>query len=117
MGCNCKDSNNFEYDGKVNDLSITQNIIKYTIKTLAFLLSLIFLPIIMIGVIWFLFDILVLNKNVDLSKVVSILAKNIKKFNEDYDDYDDYNDYDDYDDYDEEDYVTINVEEITDKTK
>lgn len=120
MGCNCKGSNDFEYNEKTSDMSIAQNIIKYAIKSLAFSIALLFLPIIMLGVIWFLFDIIVLNKNVDLGRIVKLVAKNIKKFNEGYDedeDDDEDEDYEDEDEFNEENYVTVNVEDITDKMK
>ena len=117
MGCNCKGSNDFEYKEKSdNNNSVTQKITKYFFKTLAFSICLVFLPLIMLAIVWFLFDILVLNKNVDLGRIVRIVAKNIKRFNEDYDEDDD-DDFDEDDNFDEDDYIMLNVEDITDKTK
>ena len=116
MGCNCKSSNSFEYTEKTTNKTIVENILKYFFKTLVFSLALVLLPIIMIAIVWFLFDIIVLNKNVDLGRIVNVLAKNIKKFNEDYEEDDDEDD-DEFEELNEEDYIALNVEDITDKTK
>lgn len=117
MGCNCKNSNDFEYTEKTTNKTILDNVVKYSFKTLAFLISLVLLPIIMIAIVWFLFDIIVLNKSVDLGRIVKIVAKNIKNFNEDYDDEDYDEDDDEFEEINEEDYIALNVEDITDKTK
>ena len=114
MGCNCKNSNSFEYNETKEKQSIFKNIIKYFFKVIGFLFLMLFLPIIMLVIIWFLFDIIVLNKNVDLGKLVKTIATKIKIFNE--------NNGDDYDEEDdeflnEENYIALNVEDITNKTK
>jgi hypothetical protein len=115
MGCNCKNSNDFEYTEKTTNKTIFETIVKYSLKSLAFLLTLVLLPIIMIAIVWFLFDIIVLNKTVDLGRIVRVVAKNIGRFNEDDEDYDD--DDDDFEEINEEDYIALNVEDITEKTK
>ena len=119
MGCNCKNSNNFEQTEETNNKNILENVLKYFFKSLGFIVSLILLPIIIGAVIWFLFDVIVLNKNVDLGRIVKLVAKNIKKFNEDSDEYDDdeEDDDDEFEELNEEDYIALNVEDITDKTK
>ena len=117
MGCNCKGSNDFEYTEKTTKKTILDNILKYSFKTLAFLISLVLLPIIMIAIVWFLFDIIVLNKNVDLGRIVKIVAKNINRFNEDYEEEYDDDDDDEFEEINEEDYIALNVEDITEKTK
>jgi hypothetical protein len=72
----------------------------------------------MLVIAWFLFDTIVLNKNVDLGRLVNVVANNIKKFNEEYDEDEEYDEEDDEDEeYDEEDYIALNVEDITDKIK
>lgn len=117
MGCNCKNSDDFEYTEKTTNKTIFENILKYSFKILAFSISMVLLPIIVMAIIWFLFDIIVLNKNVDLGRIVRIVAKNINRFNEDYeeDEEDDFED--EFEEINEDDYIALNVEDITDKTK
>jgi hypothetical protein len=116
MGCNCKNSNNFEYTEKTTNKTIFETILKYSFKSLAFLISLVLLPVIMIAIVWFLFDIIVLNKNVDLGRIVKIVAKNTSRFNEDYEKESEEDD-DNFEEINEEDYIALNVEDITHKYK
>lgn len=113
--CNCKISENNKDIQKIESKSIIQNILKYFAKILGFLIGMILLPLMVIGIIWFMFDIMVLNKNVDLTIFFKKIVKINKVIFEDEDDNDD--DDDDNDDEEEEEYgdnvyITENVEEI-----
>jgi hypothetical protein len=63
----------------------------------------------MLAVIWFMFELLMLNKEVDMKKIVTVLSSKIKPFNEDYEDYE----YEEDDEFTEENYEMLDVEEIT----
>lgn len=112
MGCNCKVSENSSSRSTNENVPVSQTIVKYTAKIIGFLLGILLLPLIVLGIIWFMFDIIVLNKDVDLS----ILLKKIIKVNKALmsDDEDEEDDDDDYEitEEDEDDYITENVEEI-----
>jgi hypothetical protein len=126
MGCGCSakkvnkekelsdyvfhDSSSFSKDNNLKE-SIFSKIMFQTLKIIAFLFMLLFIPIIMVAVVWFIFNIVVLNKDVNIKRIVTVLASKLKRFNEDeFDTYDE-DDYDE-DDYDEENYELIDVEEI-----
>ena len=87
--CNCKNG------GNLNDLmssdittSKTEVLIKYTLKVIGFLLLLIMLPIINIWIIWMMFDMLVLNRNIDIKPALLALARKFQIDEVDYDDED-----------------------------
>jgi hypothetical protein len=65
----------------------------------------------MIAVVWFMFELLVLNQEIDMKKIVMVLTSKLKRFNDDgYDD-----DYDE--EYDEEEeYEMLDVDDITPST-
>ena len=76
MGCNCKNGanlNDLMANGKPE--SKTGLIVKYTLKVLGFLVLLILLPIINIYIIWLMFDMLVLNGNIDIKPALLALGK------------------------------------------
>lgn len=109
-------SSSFTFNENSSNPKILDFIVKNFIKIASFSLALLFLPIIMLAVIWFMFQLLVLNQEIDMRKVVTTLSSKIRRFNDDYDDEDEY-DEDEYDDeedyYDEENYEALDVEEIT----
>jgi ATP-dependent Zn protease len=112
MGCGCKTNNNYEpnSEGSNNNKKSFSNIL---IRLLAFMLIMVFLPIIIIAIIWFIFELIMLNKEIDMKKIVKVLSSKIKPFNEGYEeDDDDYED-DDDDDFTEENYEMVDVEDIT----
>ena len=108
--CNCKTKNYLNYK-KTENKELVKNKTNIFLRIIAFSLGLLLLPIIMIAVIWFMFELLMLNKEIDMKKIVNVMTSKIKPFNEEDDDYDD------EDDYDEDDYEMIDVEEITPITK
>lgn len=120
MGCNCKSSNLSPINGeniiKEKPLQLT---LKYVAKTIGFLIALALLPIIMVVIIWFMFDVIILNKNVDLRIILDKFIKHEKYFNSNYEDDDDEDDDDDDEDeyLTEDDVVMLNVEDITNKSK
>jgi len=112
MGCGCK-SDTISDNLVVSDKKMRgddSNIIKYIIKFIGFLIGLMLLPIIMLAVIWFMFDVIVLNKKVDFVQSINKWKKLYNK--KDKNNEDDY--YDDEDDDDDE-YLMLNVEDITNK--
>ena len=111
-GCNCKSDKNIDsYIADANEIKkpIGSTIGMYVLKTLAFLLMIVALPIINLFIIWFIFRTLILNKTVDIKPLLYAIGK---KFKEDEDD-----DEDDYDDLTEDDVVMVDVEDITKKSK
>jgi hypothetical protein len=107
MSCNCKTSEDQYSIGP--EVNLTKKITNYTLRSIVFLFSLILLPIIIAAAIWFMFRTLVLNKDVNITEILTILANKLSS-NKD-DDYDD-----DYDDDDDE-YELIDVEHITNEIK
>jgi ATP-dependent Zn protease len=117
MGCGCKTGNNYEpnTEGSDNNKSLSNTKSGYSIfliRVLAFSLSLFLLPIIMIAVIWFMFELFILNKEIDMKKIVTVLSSKIKSFNEDYVS-EDYDEDDEDDEFTEENYEMVDVEDIT----
>lgn len=109
MGCNCKTSNDQYSIGP--EVNLTKKITNYTLRSVVFLFSLILLPIILCVSVWFMFRTLVLNKDINIIEVLTILANKltVKKDDEDDDD--------EEDEYNEDDYELMDVEYITNETK
>lgn len=105
MGCNCKGQNIDSLESKVDNLGNKngKNIVKYFFKLLVFLLFVIFSPIILIGVLWLIFKMIVLNDSVDVKPILIKLGKKLKNNDED----------DDFDGITNDDVVMLNVEDIT----
>jgi hypothetical protein len=116
MGCNCK-------SGNIADMALNGNgeykvrkrwyvyVFEYTVKIILYLLSIIIgLPILNVYVIYLVFKLLVLNKNLDTNNLVSSLISLTKKFTPN-----DNND-DDDDDDDNGDYKLTDVDEIEELT-
>jgi hypothetical protein len=113
MGCNCKSDIGAEDSLTTESKKITKEvIIKYVLKSLAFILGIIALPIINIFIIWFMFSIIVLNKNVDIKPLLLSISEKLKNKDDDDDD-DDYN----YDELTPEDVELLDVEDITNYSK
>jgi hypothetical protein len=104
MGCNCK-SNAIDVSNKDNKIDI----LGFGLKIIAFLIALLLLPIIMVAIIWIMFNTLVLTKETDLKPLLKKLGE---KFSDNYDDDDDD---DDMEVFMNNDVITMNVEDITNK--
>lgn len=106
MGCNCKSgasSTSTSSTQKTESSSAIQTALKYSTKIMGFLIGVLLVPFIMLGVIWFMFDTIVLNKEVDLTIILKKIVKiNKVVFQDDDEDLDD----------EEIGYITQNVEEI-----
>lgn len=116
MGCNCKSGgvNTTESENINNKQSAVELIVHYSAKISGFLVGVLLSPLIMIAIIWFMFDIIVLNKNVDLSLIMKKVVKIHEAIMADDEETEDDEIEDEFEEYD---YVTVNVEEITPKSK
>ncbi len=112
MGCGCKGNVSNNPKIKFGDLTYkakTKRLGFYALKGLVFLLGLVLLPIINIAIIWFMFSIIVLNKEFNVKDIVfQILGSVLKKRGDEDDD-----DEDDDEEYDEDDVDLLDAEEIT----
>jgi hypothetical protein len=105
MGCGCKNSNKIDNTlQKVSDGEKKINIGKYVLKTFVFLIALIASPIIMLFIIWIMFNMLVLNKNIDFKPLLMAIGNKFKR-EEKYDE-------DDEEILDEKDLIPLDVEVI-----
>lgn len=105
MGCNCKNSAQAQ---QINDNRTTGvKIAHYTLKTFAFLLMIVLLPLINLFLIYFMFKTLVLSKEVDIKPLLLAIGKKFK--DKDDDDEDEI----DYETLTPEDVVMVDVEDIT----
>jgi len=112
MGCGCKGNVSNSPKIKFGDLTFKAKLKRlgfYSLKSLVFLLGLAFLPIINIAIIWFMFNIIVLNKEFNVKDIVFQILGNVLKKKDDDDDDDD----DEFEDYDEDDVELLDAEEIT----
>lgn len=115
MSCGCK-TNSFKSSKsdvfpKELNVNITNSFSNFLVKILAFSLMMLLLPVIMLAIIWFIFELIMLNKEIDMKKVVRVLSSKIKPFNEDYEQDDD--EEDEEDEFTEENYEMVDVEDIT----
>jgi hypothetical protein len=121
MGCNCKNTDGpQQYDVLREKEALSGIIVKYLAKTIGFLVGVALLPIIMLVIIWFMFDTIVLNKDIDLRTVINRFVKAnefFSKNDEDDDDEEDDDDDDEFEELTEDDVIMINVEDITEKSK
>jgi hypothetical protein len=122
MGCGCKTNTKYEsnYDSSIkrpDNNNIKSGYSIFLIRVLAFILSLFLLPIIMVAITWFMFELFFLNKEIDMKKIVTVLSSKIKPFNEgyeeEYEEEHDDDDDDDDDEFNEENYEMVDVEDIT----
>jgi hypothetical protein len=113
MACkSCKSSGAMIPEIK-KDEKLGGRIVKYAAKTIGFLVAVALLPLINLVIIWFMFETIVLNKDVDIRAVVS---KYITDRNERKEDEEDEEDEDD-EFLTEDDVIMLNVEDITNKSK
>ena len=111
MSCNCKNGQSMESmleNENKNPKSVGQTVIKYTLKVLGFLILVAALPIINLYIIWFIFNMLVLNKNIDVKPILLTLGNKFKQ--KDYDEDDE-----EYNELTEDDVELLDVEDITNK--
>jgi hypothetical protein len=113
MGCNCKADKNI--DDISNEVanpneSLGPKIIKYFFKSLAFLLMIVALPIINLFIIWFIFKMLILNKDINIKPLLKNIGDRFKPIDDDEDE-------DEYDNLTENDVVMMGVEDITNRSK
>lgn len=107
-GCGCKSENTVvENNGEFN---LKETLSGYPLKMIVFLLALITVPFIMVMVIYFMFNTLVLNKDVDIKPLLLMIGNKFKP-NDD-DDYDDDEDDEDINELTYDDVVVYGVEEI-----
>lgn len=85
------------------------NVGKYTLKILAFILFFILSPFIYLGVLWLGFKMLVLNKSIDIKPMLEFAAKKLRTNNNDEIDINELNE------LNEDDLVMVDVEDITNK--
>ena len=112
MGCNCKNKNVLNGDNSSNEgkNALWVSIIEYSTKTLIFLLSLVFIiPIINAYLIYLLFKMVVLNKNIDAVDMLNSIIKLGKRLNVDEDEEED----EEEEDYDEDELVLTEYEDIS----
>ena len=113
MSCNCKADEGFETPEKSEFFKLTNKekgklILHYFFKVLGFLFGILLLPFINLAIIWFMFNTIVLTKDVNILKVMKkIMSKKLKD--------DDDEDEDDFDELTDDDVIMMDVEDITDK--
>jgi hypothetical protein len=113
MGCNCKNKNvlNGESSSNEGKNALWVSIIEHSVKTLIFLLSLVFIiPIINVYLIYLLFKMVVLNKNIDTVDMLNSIIKLGKRLNVDEEEEDDE---DEEEDYEEDELILTEYEDIS----
>jgi hypothetical protein len=84
MGCNCKTKNNLvnnqdnintNHLNNVEEKTTLVKVMHTSVKIIGFIISLLFIPIINIVIIWFLFKTLVLNSKIDFSNLIKQIGK------------------------------------------
>ncbi len=112
-GCNCKGSNknidSYLTDDTKSQEKLGPKIGTYILKSIVFILMIAALPIINLFIIWFIFRTLMLNKEVNIKPLLTVIGK---KFQDKTDEDDS-----DYETLTEDDVVLENVEEITTNSK
>lgn len=110
MSCNCKNDQTMASMMESDEngfIKKPRTLSNYILKSLVFLLFLVSLPILIVGIIWIGFKLLVLNESIDVKGLLMLLVNKFKSNIPDEDD----------DDYDltEDDLVMLDVEDITQK--
>ena len=124
MSCGCKAKKGT--DSSVNDeskpkLSIINNIIHYSIKLIGFGIALMLLPILILVIVYYMFDLIVMTKDIDIKPLfisVSKFMKKVAKDNADEDDDDEDDDDEDeaeWENIDPDEFVLVGVDDITKK--
>jgi len=118
MSCNCKNKDKGNVNYNVDELNVYNKdneskfsiITKYVLKSLMFLLVVALYPLISLFILYFIFNTLVLNKEVDMKPMVKFVGEKLKDKSKDDEDEDE----DDYEDIDPNDYTMIDeVEDLT----
>ena len=112
MGCNCKNDINIDKSNEPK-ISLGEAIGKYSLKGFTFLLMLALLPLINLAIIWFMFNTLVLSKEVNIKPLLLSLGNQFKQKEED----EDYIDDEEFNELTEDDVVIMGVDNITNKSK
>ena len=117
-GCNCKTKDGFEIPEKTNFSKLTNKekgklVVHYFFKVIGFIIGILLLPIINIAIIWFMFNTIVLTKDVNVVKLLNKYFTS-KKDDDDEDDDEDEDDVD-FEDLTEDDVIMMDVEDITEK--
>lgn len=113
MGC-CKKGQNMETILENNDneaLGGGQLVLKYILKVFGFLILLLTLPIINLVIIWYMFSMLVLNKNIDVKPLLLAIGAKFKPEDKDVDDNDE------LEVLTTEDVILMDVEDVTNLSK
>lgn len=106
MSCNCK--NDKTIDSMIDDngqKSKSINVVKYTLKIMAFFIFLTLSPIIFLAMVWLGFKLLVLNDSIDIRPMLQFAADKLRN-DKKYDEFD-------ISELDENDLVMVDVEDIT----
>jgi hypothetical protein len=114
MSCNCKSVNNLETSENVRFLKTNNKekiklIGHYILKMVGFIIGILLLPLINVAIVIFMFNTIVLTKEVNMVKIIKRFTNH--KFNNNYDE----DDEDDFDNLTEDDVVMLDVEDITKK--
>ena len=120
MSCGCKAkkgenlSVNDENKPKVN---IMVSIIHYSIKLIGFLVAMILLPFLMVVIAYYMFNLIVMTKGVDIKPLFISVAKFMKKVGQDNSDDDDDDDDDDteWEEINPDEFELIGVDDLTKK--
>ena len=123
MGCGCKAKRGDEspVNNKNNPkVNIGVNIIHYSVKLIGFFIGLALLPIIVLMIIYFMFKLIVVSKDVDIKPLFVSLAKLMKQVAKDNADEDDDDDDDDdneaeWENVDPDEFELVGVDDITKK--
>ena len=123
MGCNCKTKKSV--DSSSNDenkpkLNIISNVIHYSIKLIGFAIALALLPIIILIIVYYMFKLIVLTKDIDIKPLFVSVSKFIKKVaqdnaDEEDDDDDDDDDEAEWEEANSDEFVLVGVDDITNK--
>jgi len=113
MGCGCK-KDGFEMPEKTKFSKLTNKekgklFVHYFFKVIGFLVGVLLLPIINLAIIWFMFNTIVLTRDVNVANLLN------RYFNGKKDDEHDDDDDDDFEDLTEDDVIMMDVEDITEK--
>ena len=100
-GCNCKTDKNSDGITKIGK----QSFVNYFLKGIIFLLMIAALPIINLVIIWFMFNTLIMNKQLDIKPLLLAIGNKFKESN-------DFDDDDDDDELTEDDVVMLDVDNL-----
>ena len=111
MGCNCKNKNVLDVNGSSNQErnAIWVSVIEYSVKVIFYVLGLLLLiPVINFYLVYLLFKLVVLNKNVDTLDMLNSVIKLGKRLNRDEDEEEDEDE-----EYEEDELTLTDYEDIS----